>query len=465
MVIEILFAVFVIFLLKNFLWNSKIPGPSFWETYKNADRIPYFLHECVMKYGKTFIMNNGWQSVVIVANPEDLKHILLSLDQFPKNMTASTFSAPLRQTFSYAMVFSNNPSWRNQRTVCNPAFHVDYLKGYLTNVFGEYSHKTINLLNKCDGMQQEITSIMSRFTLDVLGKATFSYDFHLVDEEKSETNAYVEAYHNFLGNSLNPRLVPFLFSEKLPFPITKKVFGAIRTLKKLLAEIMAAKRNGTSSGNPDLLDMIMNSNLSEEEISHNVMAFFAAGHETTATALSWMFYSLSKNQDKQELLRQEIDSVLQGRLPTYDDISQLPYLEMVVKEGMRMYPPVGYMRSRVTSQIETFGGYQIQKGTTVIMPIWSMHHNPEFWEDPEQFKPERWSKENRSKINPYSYMPFSKGPRSCIGNKFSVLEQKIFIIHLLQNFVLGESSMQRVHASTFFKPIQLNVVLKKRKVE
>jgi len=130
-----------------------------------------------------------------------------------------------------------------------------------------------------------------------------------------------------------------------------------------------------------------------------------------------------------------------------------------------MYPPVGYMRSRVTSQIETFGGYQIQKGTTVIMPIWSMHHNPEYWEDPEQFKPERWTKENRNKINPYSYMPFSKGPRSCIGNKFSVLEQKIFIIHLLQNFVLEDSSLQRVHTTTFFKPIQLDVVLKKRKVE
>jgi cytochrome P450 len=171
--------------------------------------------------------------------------------------------------------------------------------------------------------------------------------------------------------------------------------------------------------------------MTDEQVRDEVMTIFLAGHETTATALTWVWYLLSQHPEVETRLHDELDRVLGDRAPGLADLPQLKYVEMVVKETMRLYPPAWNFGRQPVENIE-IGGYTIRKGSTVFISPYVMHHHPRYFEDPETFDPERFSPENEARITKFSYIPFGAGPRVCIGNSFAMMEAQLILATMAQ---------------------------------
>ena len=176
------------------------------------------------------------------------------------------------------------------------------------------------------------------------------------------------------------------------------------------------------------------------------MIFLLAGHETTSTALTFTYHLLGRHSDEQERVRAEVDAVLDGRAPTVADLPALERTTMAIKEAMRLYPPA-YALGRLLHVDEEIGGYRIPAGANVLVSQWATHRHPEFWRDPERFDPSRFSAELEAERHPYAYFPFGRGPRSCIGSYFAMLESVVAVAAVLQRYRIV-SETERVALDT-----------------
>ncbi|CAO2630212.1 Cytochrome P450 3A13 [Lemmus lemmus] len=174
--------------------------------------------------------------------------------------------------------------------------------------------------------------------------------------------------------------------------------------------------------------------LSDLEIVAQSVFFIVAGYETTSSALSFAMYLLAAHPDVQKKLQDKIDVALPNKAPaTYDALVQMEYLDMVVNETLRLYP-VGGRLERVCKADVEINGVLIPKGTVVMVPTYALHKDPKCWPEPEEFRPERFNKKNQDSIDPYTYQPFGSGPRNCIGMRFALMNIKVALVRILQNF-------------------------------
>jgi len=203
---------------------------------------------------------------------------------------------------------------------------------------------------------------------------------------------------------------------------------------------LIAEHRAREEDTGDVISMLLNardedgSAMPDQQVRDETLTLLAAGHSTTANTLSWSFYLLSEHPAIQTKLLDELQRVLGGRLPTVDDLARLPYLDMVVKEAMRLYPPA-WIQPRYTVEDFEYGGYHIKRGTTILMSQWVTHRLPDLWPDPDEFKPERFDLETGQKYHPQAYFPFGAGSRICIGMPFANLEARILLATILQRYV------------------------------
>ena len=201
--------------------------------------------------------------------------------------------------------------------------------------------------------------------------------------------------------------------------------------------------------------MATNGKMSNRQVRDEVMTIFIAGHETTANALTWTFYLLSQNPDIEKKLHDEIDSVVLGssndsnsgiriRLPAADDIiPKLQYTERVLRESMRIYPPV-WTIGRYVENNYSVGEYTIPAGSSILMSQYVMHHDSRYYENPEQFNPDRWTEEFKTHLPRFSYFPFGGGIRGCIGEPFAWMEGVLIIAIIAQKWIMRLVPSQRV---------------------
>jgi cytochrome P450 len=175
--------------------------------------------------------------------------------------------------------------------------------------------------------------------------------------------------------------------------------------------------------------------MNDHQVRDECMTVFVSGHETTAVALTWTWYLLSQNPAIEVRLHEEIDSVLGGRLPTYDDLPQLRYPEMVLAESMRLYPPA-WTLARMAVAPYRIRGYVLPPGTLLMMCQWVMHRHPQYFPDPERFDPERWTPKARVLRPRFSYFPFGGGPRQCVGESFAWTEGILLLVTLAQRWTM-----------------------------
>ena len=194
------------------------------------------------------------------------------------------------------------------------------------------------------------------------------------------------------------------------------------------------------------------------------MTLFFTGHETTALALAWTFYLLGKNPQVEQKLWEEVDRVLEGRTPSHQDLARLPYVEMVFKESLRLYPPAYGVVREALADCE-IGGYPVRTGSTLAIFPWAVHRDPRYFDQPEEFIPERWENDFAKTLPRCAYFPFGAGPRVCIGNTFAQAEVPLLLAMITQRFQLQLVPTHRVSiaASLTLRPWKgIRVTLKKR---
>ena len=312
-----------------------------------------------------------------------------------------------------------------QRKLMMPAFHKTKVESYRDDMVAmtQYEIDQLSTNQPC-----AINQLMERLTLRIVTKTLFGEDINLVDSTAGEL---IQEVLNCQRTS-SIKLFPF----DVPGLVFHRYLNLLAQYETKIKKIIAEKRAKGSNDN-DVLSMLIQARdeesghpLSEEELIAHTGVIFLAGHETTANALTWTIFLLSQHPQVVGDLVNELDSVLHGEPPKIEQLEQLTLLDRVIKESMRILASVPW-NGRVTSETTELGGYEIPKGTEVLVSIYHTHHMAEIYPDPKAFKPERWET-----IEPsiYEYNPFSSGPRLCLGATFAKMEIKIILAMLLQSF-------------------------------
>ncbi|KAL0082486.1 hypothetical protein J3Q64DRAFT_1850277 [Phycomyces blakesleeanus] len=436
--------------------------------------------------------NNGFYAIpflgkwsVQVANPIAIKTILLKFDMFPKANSLSKSQGTLAHRFIGGpnVFLLEGKKWRKQRMISNPAFS----RSMPVDMFGRI---TINLFKYLDNIDPtiDVLDTMKKWTLDTLGSAVFDFDFESLTKPNNEwTSIYYEINASLFVPIFN--ILPVLEKSFLwMFPKRKRVHDKMTKLKDMMRQVIIQKQARLKENKPnpnlkdtekDLLTLLLESEneghepMSEDELMSNLCAFFFAGHDTTANALSSALYHLAVQQDVQKKAREEVINVLgdepEDVIPSIEDTRQLDYLNLIIKENMRINPPVGGPLDRLVTEDIVLDGVLLPKGTSVKVAVYSLHRNPLLWDSPEEFRPERFLPGGEAdKIEGMGYIPFSDGGRQCIGMNFSLVEQRVLLAMMLRKYTwkLSENTINKdelqVYAFNIMAPFDLKITLEKR---
>jgi cytochrome P450 len=282
----------------------------------------------------------------------------------------------------------------------------------------------------------DISEEMMRLTLGIVGKTLFDADVESESGEVGEAMSVVMELFDTLT-------LPFFdLLSKLPLPQLRRFDNARMKLDKIIFSLVEERRR-TGIDRGDLLSMLLlaqdeegdGGQMSDQQLRDELMTIFLAGHETTANALTWTWYLLSKHPEVETRLHEELDSVLGSRRPEFSDVAQLRYTEMVLAESMRLYPPAWAIGRLATVDCE-LGGYLVTKKSLVLVSQYVMHHDERYFKKPLVFDPQRWLPNEREGRPQFSYFPFGGGPRRCIGEGFAWMEGILLLATLGQQWKL-----------------------------
>ncbi|XP_069136543.1 ultra-long-chain fatty acid omega-hydroxylase-like isoform X1 [Argopecten irradians] len=386
--------------------------------------------------------------LIIVNHPETVKAILKTSE--PKGKQIYRFIEPW---IGDGLLLSGGDKWRRNRRLLTPAFHFDILKPYqkLNNRTADIFIDKLNRFHQEGDGYFEAFSHVSQYTLDVMLQSAFSYKTDC--QNIGDKHPYVRCVTEMLELITDRFFKPWVHND-LVYLLTSDgrrykrhcdyVHQVAEDIIRKRREAMKVEENVTAKKALDFLDILLTARdeegvgLNDIEIRNEVDTFLFEGHDTTASAVTWTLYSIAKHKEVQQRIQQELDEVLQGRDSddiTWDDLSKLRYLTMCIKEGMRLHSPVPLIVREVTERLE-IDGEIVPVGMMVLCVIYNTHHNPEVWENSTEFNPERFSPENIEKRDPFAFVPFSAGPRNCIGQNFAMHEMKTIIARILRRFDL-----------------------------
>jgi cytochrome P450 len=370
-------------------------------------------------------------------HPDHYQHILQDNNRNYTKMPHPSLSM-LRPVIGNGLLTSDGDFWRRQRRLAAPAFHRKRIAAFASTMTeaADSMLQTWHTLAK-DGRPLDINEAMMHLTLEIVGKTLFSIDL------TREADTVGEAFS--VVNEEIARLTSIPFAEiglKIPFlPSTRRVNKETAVLTKIVNGIIQERRQAGLE-TEDLLGMLMaardeetGEGMSDQQLHDEVMTIMLAGHETTAVSLAWTFYLLSEHLEILAELETEVDGVLNGRLPTLDDLPNLTYSTMVIEESMRLYPPA-YALARWGNEEDEVGGYYVPKNSVITMSSYVTHRHPHFWNEPERFDPQRFTPERKAERPRYAYLPFGGGPRICIGNSFAMTEAILLLTSIVQRYRL-----------------------------
>lgn len=382
------------------------------------------------EHGDTVSFRMGPYPVLMVANPADVQRVLVDNRA---NYTKKTYPYEvLRLLLGNGLVTSEGAFWLKQRRTVQPSFQRDRMAsfaGMITDVAQDMARVWEGAAARRE--VRDVLQDMTLVTLRVAGLSLISQD--LAAEADGVGPDLTDAQH-FVNNRMNQVVATPMW---LPTPANRK-FKAVKKRLFGLVERALAQRHASGEDAPDLLGALMKAKdpetgetMSDAQLADEVLTILMAGHETTSNALTWTFYRLSQHPEVARKLRQELRSVLGDRRITLADLRNLPYLDAVLKESMRIHPPVWIM-DRWAEADDTLGGFHVAKGTTVLTSPYVTHRHPALWQNPEAFDPERWFTPEVKALPKLAYFPFSAGQRKCVGDTLALLEAPIILATLLQ---------------------------------
>ncbi len=355
--------------------------------------------------------------IYVFSHPDHVRHVLVDNHQ---NYTKGIGIERVGILLGKGIMVSEGELWRRQRRMIQPAFHRDVI----ARMFGHIRKANQRLLEKwvtCAGKNQAInvTQDMSDVTLNIVLRSIFGDDLETIVESHG-TNPFA------LLTDETERNLAFAYKFRaLSRPIMecvarRRAQGHKRT--DLLAMLMAARDRKSADPMPD------------KQLLDEVMTLIVAGHETTASALNWMWYLLSQHPDVERRLHEEIDQ-LPATPATMDEVAQLAYTRQVIEETLRLYPP-GWLLTRRSIESDRIGGYAIAPHSDVFISPYIVHRHPAFWAEPERFDPDRFAAALAAQRNRFCYLPFALGPRACIGEHFAMVEMLLHTAMLARHIRL-----------------------------
>ncbi|XP_052610681.1 cytochrome P450 3A11-like [Peromyscus californicus insignis] len=403
--------------------------------------------ECYKKYGKIWGLFDGHIPVLAITDTEMIKNVLVKecYSVFTNRRDISPVGI-----MSKAVSMSKDEDWKRIRALLSPAFTSGKLKEMFP-IIEQYGDILVKYLRREAEKGKPITmkEVFGAYSMDVITSTSFGVN---VDSLNNPKDPFVEKARKLLRFgfcdplSMSVVLFPFLKTiyEKLNISIFPK--GSIAFFKKFVDRMKENRLYSNHKHRVDFLQLMMNTRnnskdneshkaLSDMEITVQSIVFILGGYESTSNTIVFALYLLATHPNIQKKVQEEIDETLPNKAsPTYDKVMEMEYLDMVLSETLRLYTIVNRLFRACKQDVEIDGVF-IPKGSLVMVPIYVLHRDPEYWPEPEEFHPEsRFSKENKGSINPYVYLPFGNGPRTCLGRRFALMNLKLALTKVLQNF-------------------------------
>ena len=428
-----------------------------------------FLMDLIQKYGDTIYIKLQQKDVYILCNPDYIEQIFTR----DYKLFSKTRAAELRSFLGNGLLLNEGESHRQHRKIIQPLFLPKSIKSYSNIMVDNIKHISDNWQeNTTIDVLQEMTML----AMGVMTESLFGINFRDRDTFSKVSDSFTNILESFTQvhepveniliddestNAENKK--PNKFQNSLEY-LNQKIYTLMDHIKNtkpekpnLISHLMTAK-------DPDSGDI----GLPEQQIRDEIMIFLFAAHDTTSTALTWSLAYLATNQEIQDKLQKELDSVLEGSVPTGDDLPKLEYAEKIFKETLRIRPSV-WALSRLTNEEYKIGEYVIPSNSIIFMSQYAMHNSPKYYTDPDLFIPERWTKEFLFKLPRFAYFPFGGGIRSCIGETFAVQEGILALATIFQRWKIMPTeevgiSFEPKRLGGFTKPkYPINVIVKSRK--
>lgn len=408
--------------------------------------------------------------VVILNDPEHIKSLLESTAHNEKGFEYTCFRPWLRE----GLLVSHGKKWTMRRKLLTPTFHFEILESNISGIW-KNANIFIEKLNSTNGQPINIDEYVRPYTLDVICETAMGVE---LNAQKNEAPEYVAALKGATEVVLRRALRIWLQAEWL-FKLTPKAFSYLNDLKVLhdFSEgVIASKKKmfktEMNANHPPrkrraFLDSLLELDeqnagvLSPLDIREEVDTFMFEGHDTTSAAIVFMLYLLANHPEAQEEALEEQMAIFgdDWREPTMKDLQAMNYLEMVIKESLRLFPSVPYVSRTLTQDLVLYDGLVIPAGTNCGVCVYYTHRHRDYWEEPEEFRPERFAPGTTR--HPFSYLAFSAGPRNCIGQKFAMLELKTTMSGLIRKCrleaVTKEVCVEPVVILQNYEPIYLKV--------
>ena len=382
-----------------------------------------------------------------ISHPDDIEAVLV---QNHKDMIKDTYTRHLSRALGQGLVSSDGELWRRHRKLVSFAFTPRRIQTY-GEAMVAIAGRGVDRWSDDDVI--DLHAEMSRITMDVVGGVLFGAN---VDDDAATVGHAMEAVNEFFAGSLEHSLD---LPAWVPTPRNRRFNAAVRTIDDVLYRIIAGQRNRqaehSAENRDDLLSALLAAHrhdaghdagqpdeqseqhaaLDDQELRDECITLFLAGHETTALALVHALYLLSKHPEIEARFHAELTEVLGDRPATAADVKALEYTGRIIKETMRLYPPVWVVGRQVVNEIE-LGGHRVPRGAQILASQWVVHRDPRWYDDPEAFDPDRWLPERAGKLPRMAYFPFGAGPRICIGNHFATMEAVLLLATMGQRFHL-----------------------------
>ncbi|WP_262178080.1 cytochrome P450 [Haloarcula laminariae] len=397
-------------------------------------------------YGDVAYFDMGPMETVMLSDPAAIERVLVSeADRFRK---PDFQGDALGDLLGDGLLLSEGDTWEKQRQLANPAFSMRRLAGMADRITG---HAEDRLAGWADGDVVNAERVMTRTTLDVILDLMMGVE---LSEQRVET---IEEQLMPLGQRFEPDPLRFAAPEWMPMPDDAEFDAAVETLDSILDDIIAVRERTAGSGEDgpmDFLSVLIRARddgvESPEQLRDEMMTMLLAGHDTTALTLTYTWFLLSEHPEVERRVHEELDEVIGDDRPGMEHVRELDYLEWVIQEAMRLYPPV-YTIFREPTEDVTLSGYPVEEGLTLMLPQWGVHRSERFYDDPETFDPERWKPERAQERPRFAYFPFGGGPRHCIGKHLAMLEAQLIVATTAQQYeleFLGETPLELMPSLT-----------------
>lgn len=434
--------------------SGRPPGPSFFELQNESlDDEAYANLEYPLKLSKQYgdLIYIAAAKQYFVTGPEGFQHILKT--NAKNYIKKNYFYNRLHFLFGMSVLTGDGPFWKHRRRIAQPAFHATFIKNYVPSILSGVQDFIVQHSGRNESLKAETSSVnvltlMNRLTLDI-ALLLFTKEKAPLDElEKLGeaiffTNWYVS--HSLFIAPWKPTLNNIRFYRHM------KIMDSI-----LLSYIQKRRQQQApvDSDKMDLLDCLIEAqdetgtrSLTDGEVLNEFRTLLLTGHETTGCALTWLLFLLAEHPEWQETLAQELHEVLQGRLPTLEDLPSLPILNAIFQETLRLYPPI-WSSARKSLEADELYGYKIPKNSLIVLHLYALHRNPRVWDKPNEFHPERFLAKNAVHHTPFSFLPFSTGPRTCIASQLGTQETLLITAALAQHFRFGKTKKTKFRVET-----------------